>query len=91
MKVCLISRLSLELNKLSTEQLIKFINMCKKDIEDSNENCIQMYVFDYSLSMQILGQKLIVLNFNPENFRLILLYNKLQKFSMEKFYFKLIN
>lgn len=41
MKVCLISRLSLELNKLSTKQLIKFINMCKKDIEESNENCVQ--------------------------------------------------
>lgn len=41
MKVCLISRLSLELNKLSTEKLIQFINMCKKDIEDSNENCLQ--------------------------------------------------
>ncbi|XP_050438236.1 Fanconi anemia group I protein-like [Adelges cooleyi] len=43
MKVCLISRLSLELNKLSTEQLIKFVNMCKKDIESSNENSIQSW------------------------------------------------
>lgn len=43
MKVCLISRLSLELNKLSTKQLIKFINMCKKDIEESNENCVQSW------------------------------------------------
>ncbi|VVC36857.1 Hypothetical protein CINCED_3A015403 [Cinara cedri] len=43
MKVCLISRLSLELHKLSTEQLIKFINMCKKDIENSNENCMQSW------------------------------------------------
>lgn len=42
LKICLISRLSLELNKLSTDQLIKFINMCKKDIESSNENTIQM-------------------------------------------------
>lgn len=41
MKVCLISRLSLELHKLSTGQLIKFINMCKKDIEESDENCMQ--------------------------------------------------
>lgn len=41
MKVCLISRLSLNLHKLSSEQLIKFINMCKKDIEDANENCMQ--------------------------------------------------
>uniref|UniRef100_A0A2H8TUM8 Fanconi anemia group I n=1 Tax=Melanaphis sacchari TaxID=742174 RepID=A0A2H8TUM8_9HEMI len=43
MKVCLISRLSLELNKLSTKQLIKFINMCKKDIEESNEKCVQSW------------------------------------------------
>lgn len=43
MKVRLIGRLSLELNKLSTEQLIKFINMCKKDIENANENCMQRY------------------------------------------------
>lgn len=43
MKVCLISRLSLKLEKLSTEKLIQFINMCKKDIEDSNENCLQRY------------------------------------------------
>jgi len=46
-KVCVFSRLSLELNKLSTQQLIKFINMCKKDIEDSNENSIQKYNFRY--------------------------------------------
>lgn len=49
MKVCLISRLSLELTKLSTEQLIKFINMCKKDIEESNENSMLRYLlFDFS-------------------------------------------
>lgn len=55
-KVCLISRLSLELNKISTEQLIKFINMCKKDIEYSNENCIQRYVqFGFPLSCIHLG------------------------------------
>ncbi|XP_050532964.1 Fanconi anemia group I protein-like isoform X2 [Daktulosphaira vitifoliae] len=43
MKICLISRLSLELNKLSTGQLIKFINMCKNDIESSNENSIHIW------------------------------------------------
>lgn len=54
MKVRLIGRLSLELNKLSIEQLIKFINMCKKDIENANENCMQRYnillLFIYFLS-----------------------------------------
>lgn len=56
MKVCLISRLSLELNKLSTEQLIKFINMCKKDIEDSNENSIQRCIqnFDFSNAIKLI-------------------------------------
>lgn len=43
MKICLITRLLLELNKLSTEQLIKFVNMCKKDIENSNEVGLQRY------------------------------------------------
>lgn len=41
MKVCLISRLSLNLYKLSTGQLIKFISMFQKDIEDSDETCME--------------------------------------------------
>lgn len=40
-KVHLIKRLSLNLYNLSSDSLITFINMCKKDIDDANEKSMQ--------------------------------------------------
>ncbi|XP_050526595.1 Fanconi anemia group I protein-like isoform X2 [Daktulosphaira vitifoliae] len=42
-KISIINQLSLEINKLSTKHLIKFIKICKKDIESSNKNSIQVW------------------------------------------------